>query len=143
MEGDLANLDDLFKAGNRMMGLTHFFDNEVAGCAHGLNKDGLTLLGRQVFKRMVQHGIVIDLGHLSPSAINDVLSMLSKPLAVSHTGVQRTCLGVINLTDAQFLKIAENVSVVGLGYWGRVFFDRPPKPFIRATSYVAILIGVA
>ena len=48
LEGKLANLDRLQAAGMRMAGLTHFFDNEVAGSMHGIKKGGLTPLGRQV-----------------------------------------------------------------------------------------------
>lgn len=35
LEGDLANLDRLHAAGFRMAGLTHFFDNDLAGSMHG------------------------------------------------------------------------------------------------------------
>ena len=35
LEGELANLDRLYAAGFRMAGLTHFFDNELAGSMHG------------------------------------------------------------------------------------------------------------
>ena len=35
LEGKLENLDGLFEAGFRMIGMAHFFDNEVAGSMHG------------------------------------------------------------------------------------------------------------
>ena len=35
LEGDLNNLELLFDSGVRMVGLTHFFDNEAGGSAHG------------------------------------------------------------------------------------------------------------
>jgi microsomal dipeptidase-like Zn-dependent dipeptidase len=35
LEGRAETVDALADAGFRMMGLTHFFDNEVAGSAHG------------------------------------------------------------------------------------------------------------
>jgi len=142
IEGDLANLDDLFNAGYRMMGLTHFFDNKVAGSAHGLQKGGLTDLGKQVLARMEQLGIVVDLAHLSPTAISEVLATVTKPVVVSHTGVQGTCPGVRNLTDDQLLKIAHNGGVVGLGYWDGAICDVSPKSFAKAARYVADLVGV-
>ncbi|MCB1453411.1 MAG: membrane dipeptidase, partial [Rhizobiaceae bacterium] len=40
LEGDPANVDAIFEAGYRMMSPTHFFDNEMAGSAHGLEKGG-------------------------------------------------------------------------------------------------------
>ncbi len=42
LEGKAENLDRLYAAGFRMAGLTHFFDNELAGSMHGVGKGGLT-----------------------------------------------------------------------------------------------------
>ena len=52
LEGKAANLDRLYAAGFRMAGLTHFFDNELAGSMHGLKKGGLTPFGRDIIRRM-------------------------------------------------------------------------------------------
>ncbi|MGH6633301.1 MAG: dipeptidase, partial [Sphingopyxis sp.] len=60
LEGKLDNLDRLYHAGFRMAGLTHFFDNDLAGSMHGLKKGGLTPLGRQVIERMEEYGMVVD-----------------------------------------------------------------------------------
>lgn len=43
--GVMANLDKLFDAGVRMMGIAHFFDNELGGSNTGEEKHGLTALG--------------------------------------------------------------------------------------------------
>jgi len=40
LEGRIENLDVLHDAGFRMAGLTHFFDNDIAGSMHGVNKGG-------------------------------------------------------------------------------------------------------
>ena len=37
IENRLENVDALYDAGFRIAGLTHFFDNEVGGSAHGLS----------------------------------------------------------------------------------------------------------
>jgi len=42
IEGRLDNVDVLFAAGVRMMGLAHFTDNAVAGSSAGAAKQGLT-----------------------------------------------------------------------------------------------------
>ncbi|MGV3115317.1 membrane dipeptidase [Corynebacterium freneyi] len=44
LEGDGSNLRRLYDAGARMAGFTHFFDNEVAGSMHGVDRGGLTAL---------------------------------------------------------------------------------------------------
>ncbi|MBK7908604.1 MAG: membrane dipeptidase [Gemmatimonadetes bacterium] len=60
IEGELANVDTLFAHGFRMAGLAHFFDNEVAGSAHGEAKGGLTPLGRTVVARIRSLGMLVD-----------------------------------------------------------------------------------
>jgi len=142
LEGELANLEVLFDAGYRMMGFTHFFDNELAGSAHGLEKGPLTPLGKQVLARMETLGIIVDLAHLSPAAIEQILSVATNPVVVSHTGVQATCAGVRNLTEQQILKIAQNGGVIGLGYWDGAICDISPQSFARAAKHIADLVGV-
>ncbi len=81
--------DVSYEAGFRMFGLTHFFDNEVGGSAHGVSKGGLSDFGVQVLALMDELGIVADLAHASPALIDDVLARTSRPVVVSHTGVTR------------------------------------------------------
>lgn len=107
LEGRLENIDRLYDAGFRTMaGLTHFFDNEVGGSAHGLEKGGLTPFGRAVVRRLEEKKILVDLAHASPRVVDEVLTMATRPLVVSHTGVQGTCPGPRDLSDAHLRRIA-------------------------------------
>ena len=117
LDGDMASVDTLYAHGFRMMGLTHFFDNEVAASAHGVTHAGLTPMGRLVIQQMEALHIVVDLAHASPQTISEVLAMATRPVVVSHTGVAATCPGPRNLTDDQLRAIAANGGVVGIGYW--------------------------
>ena len=142
LEGDLANLDVFYEASYRMLGLTHFFDNEVAGSAHGLEKGGLTPLGRQVVRRMEERRILIDLAHLAPQAIDEVLAMATRPVVVSHTGVQGTCASARNLSDRHLQRIAEHGGVIGIGYWDGAVCEATLASIVRAIRYVADRVGV-
>ena len=115
LEGRLENLDRLYDAGFRIAGLTHFFDNEVGGSAHGLNKGGLTPLGRQVIERLEAKHMLVDLAHASRPLIDDVLAMATRPVLVSHTGVEGTCPGTRNLSDKHLRAIAATGGVIGIG----------------------------
>lgn len=114
LEGKLENIDRLYDAGFRMTGLTHFFDNDIGGSAHGLEKGGLTAFGRQVIQRLEQKHMLVDLAHASPKLIDDVLALAQQPVLVSHTGVQGTCRGPRNLSDAHIKTIAANGGVIGI-----------------------------
>ncbi len=137
-----ADLAELHAAGFRMMGLVHFFDNEVAGSAHGVDKYSLTALGRSLIPRMESLGITIDLAHASPAAIEDVLNIATKPVVVSHGGVQGTCPGRRNLSDAQLLRIARNGGVVGIGYWKGAVCDASVDGIVAAIRHVIAVAGI-
>jgi microsomal dipeptidase-like Zn-dependent dipeptidase len=141
LEGQLANVDVLFAAGFRMMGLAHFFDNEVAGSAHGAEKGGVTALGRQVIARMEALGIALDLAHASPIAVDDALALATRPLVVSHTGVQGTCPGPRNLSDDQLRRIAGQGGVVGIGFFPGAVCGTEVADVVRAALYAQKVAG--
>jgi microsomal dipeptidase-like Zn-dependent dipeptidase len=142
LDGELANVDTLFAAGYRMMGLTHFFDNELGGSAHGVSHAGLTPFGRQVVQRMEQLGIIVDLAHTSPQMKRDVLAMATRPVVVSHGGVAATCPGPRNLTDDELRAIKANGGLVGIGYWDGAVCEMTVPSIVRAIRHAAEIAGI-
>ena len=142
LEGDLAGVDVLFDAGFRMIGFTHFFDNEVGGSAHGVQKGGLTELGRVVLRRMEQLGIAADLAHASPALIDDVLELTTRPVLVSHTGVKGTCDNARNLDDDRLRRIAATGGVVGIGLWETAICGDGPERWAAAVRHAVDVAGV-
>ena len=142
LEGDIANVDALYDAGFRMFGLTHFFDTEVGGSAHGVEQGGLTPFGREVLRRMEELHIIVDLAHASPALIDDVLDATTRPVLVSHTGVRGTCGGPRNLTDGQVRRIAQNGGLIGIGFWPGAVCGNDADAIVRAMRYVTDLVGV-
>ena len=143
LDGKLENVDVLFNDGFRMMGLTHFFDNEVAASAHGVTHGGLTPLGRQVVQRMEAKGILVDLAHSSTQVIQEVLAMATRPVVVSHTGVAATCPGPRNLTDDQLRAIAANGGLVGIGYWDGAICEPTLPNIVKAIRHAVEVAGVS
>ena len=142
LEGDLARVDRLFDAGFRSIGLTHFFDNEVGGSAHGVAKGGLTNFGRAVVQRMETLGMIVDLAHASPQLIDDVLAISTRPVIVSHTGVRGTCDNLRNLDDDRVATIAATGGVVGIGLWATALCGDSPEAWARAVRYAVGVAGV-
>ena len=142
LEGDLGKLDTLAAAGFRVFGLTHFFDNDWCGSAHGIDKGGLTDKGRELVRRLEAGRLLIDLAHASPRAIDDVLAMATRPVLVSHTGVTGTCPGTRNLDDAQLRGVARTGGLIGIGFWpGAVCGDDAPA-IARAIRHAVDVVGV-
>ena len=142
LDGTLENVDVLFAHGYRMMGLTHFFDNAVAGSAHGVTHGGLTALGRQVVSRMEQLGIIVDLAHASTQTVQEVLAMATRPVVVSHTGVAAVCPGPRNLTDEQLRAIAANGGLIGIGYWDGAVCKPTVGNIVKAITHAVRVMGV-
>ena len=142
LEGDPANVEAMHAAGFRMMSPTHFFDNEMAGSAHGTNKGGLTEAGREMVRRMEARRMLVDLAHSSARTIDDVLAMATRPVVVSHTGVRGTCDNARNLSDEQLRRVAQTGGLVGVGYWPTATCGTDVASIARAVRHAANVVGV-
>lgn len=142
LEGKASNLERLYDAGFRMAGLTHFFDNELAGSMHGLKKGGLTPFGRDIVQRMEAKGMIVDIAHLSHAGVAEVLGMATRPVVSSHGGVQATCKVNRNLTDDEVRGVAKTGGVVGIGYWEGAVCSTDPRAAAKAMKYVRDLVGI-
>lgn len=142
LEGDADNVGVLFNAGFRMMAPTHFFDNDIGGSAHGVEKGGLTEKGREVIRRMESLGMIVDVAHASSKTIDDVLAMATRPVVVSHTGVKGTCDNTRNLSDEHIRGIAATGGVIGIGYWETATCGTDARAIARAMRHVANVAGV-
>ena len=142
LEGDLSNLDVLRTQGFRMASLTHFFDTDLAGSMHGLEKGGLTDKGRTAVQRMEELGMVIDIAHCSHKCVADILSMAKRPVVSSHGGVQATCQVNRNLTDDEIRGVARTGGVIGIGYWDGAVCGTSPRDAAKAMKHIRDLVGI-
>jgi microsomal dipeptidase-like Zn-dependent dipeptidase len=141
LDGDLANVEDLYDRGYRMMGLAHFFDNALGGSLHGNERGGLTPFGREVVAEMDRLGIIIDLAHSSPQAVEEVLELSSRPQIVSHTGLSGACDSERNISDELMTRIAAKGGLIGVGYWRAAVCDTSIEGIARAIVYAVRLVG--
>lgn len=142
LEGDPANLERLYDAGFRMAGLTHFFDNDLAGSMHGTQKGGLTDKGRAVVRRMEEMGMVVDIAHCSPACVADIIAIARRPVVSSHGGVQATCGVNRNLSDEQIRGVAATGGIIGVGYWPGAVCDTSPRSTASAMRHIRDLVGI-
>jgi len=142
LDDDLDNLQTLARAGYRMLSPTHFFDTPFAGSAHGVVQGGLTDLGRELLSRVESSGMVLDVSHASSATIDDVLSLASRPVVASHTGVRAAVPGIRNLPDDQVRGIAATGGLVGIGFWPVACGGRDAASIARSVSAAIELAGV-
>lgn len=143
LQGDIANLDVLHDAGFRLMGLTHFFDNELGGSLHGQGDTGAGLsdFGRQVVEGMIERGMVIDLAHASPQMVRDVLAIPGARPILSHTGIRSHCPSPRNLDDTLVQAIAAKGGVIGIGFWSDVVCGGTPADIAAGIVAAIALVG--
>lgn len=142
LEGQRANLDRLYDAGFRMAGLTHFFDNELAGSMHGEKKGGLTPFGREILRAMEAKGMIVDIAHCSHQCVAEILAMARRPVVSSHGGVKATCDVNRNLTDEEIRGVAKTGGVIGIGYWEGAVCSTDPRATAKAMKHVRDLVGI-
>ncbi|PCJ71917.1 MAG: peptidase M19 [Rhodobiaceae bacterium] len=142
LEGDLANIKALHTLGYRMMGLHHFFDNKLGGSLHGISQAGLTDFGKDAVREMERLEIIVDVAHSSPAVVRDTLAIATRPLVVSHTGIQGTCDSPRNLDDDLMRNIAAKGGLIGIGYWEGAVCDHTPASIVKTLRYAIDLLGV-
>ena len=82
------------------------------------------------------------MAHASPKVIDDVLAMATRPVFVSHTGVQGTCPGPRNLTDDQLRRIASTGGVIGIGFWDGAICTPNAANVAKAIKYAVDIAGI-
>lgn len=142
LEGKIENLQRLYDGGFRMIGLHHFFDNELGGSLHGVSKGGLSDFGRDVVRAVEAKGMIVDLAHSSEKVVDDVLAIATRPVVVSHTGVRGACQSPRNLSDDHMRAIAAKGGLIGIGYWPGAVCDSTPAGVAKSLRYAADLVGV-
>ncbi|WP_369764857.1 dipeptidase [Flavobacterium sp. WC2429] len=90
IEGEIERIAIAYNRGVRHLGLLH--DNQSLIPLGDIYTDtprfgGLTEMGKKVIRECNSLGILIDLTHCSNDTINDALQLSTKPIIISHTGL--------------------------------------------------------
>ncbi len=145
LDKNTENLEVLFDAGFRMLGMNHFVENVMSGGgAEGSHRYGLTDEGREMVHAALDMHMIIDLAHSSDETIHDVVGIArehDKPVLVSHTGVRGTCDTNRNLGPAQIREIASTRGVIGIGLFDTAICGTTVQDTARAMRYVIDLVG--
>jgi membrane dipeptidase len=126
IEDDLENLNHYYQRGVRYLTLTHTASSDwcISSADTTPKFDGLTEFGRSVVRRMNQLGMIVDVSHASPRAVEEVLKITTAPIIASHSCVYSICHHDRNLTDNQIRDIAKNGGVIGVNFFGGYLSDR-------------------
>ena len=122
---NLAVLRSFYRLGVRVLGLTWNFRNEVAdGVMEGPRALGLSPFGIRVVEECNRLGVLIDVSHLAPAGLEDVLRVSQRPVIASHSNARALCDHERNLSDAQIEAIARGGGLIGVTFVD-AFLRRP------------------
>ncbi|CAM3718548.1 dipeptidase [Parendozoicomonas haliclonae] len=141
LDGKLANIQKLYDAGYRMMGLQHFFDNKLGGSLHGTSNAGLSDFGRAAVNLMEEKSIIVDVAHSSPQVVLDTLAAASRPVVLSHTGFNGLCESPRNISDDLMKQIAAADGLIGVGFWEDAICDHTPAGIAKMIKYGISVVG--
>ena len=124
LAGNLGVLRLCYRLGLRVLGITWNRRNRAAdGVGEVRTGGGLTQFGIDLLDECERLGIVVDVAHLAPAGVRDILERHSAPLVATHANCYDLWPHPRNLTDAQLEAIANTGGVVGV---------TPVPPFLGA-----------
>ena len=144
LNGEIANLQELFNRGVCMLTLAHFYQNEVTQTVGGIPSDkkfigcfkneaiqqgGLSEFGHEVVQEMFRLGMIVDLTHCTPKAREEVFEINNnqRPLVFSHTGVSTMNSHPMNPTDEEIKMVAECGGIIGTIFMNHWLAPGEPK----------------
>ncbi|HEY3056261.1 MAG TPA: dipeptidase [Thermoanaerobaculia bacterium] len=109
----LAVLRQLYALGARYMTITHsdntdWADSATADPVHG----GLTPFGKLVIAEMNRLGMLVDLSHVAPKTMHDILDVTAAPVIFSHSSARAIVDHARNVPDDVLRRVKENDGVV-------------------------------
>lgn len=122
--GELAPLAAFARRGVAMMTITHFFNKGVSSAPNAfpffLDSNsrrpalGLTAFGRDLIPEMERLGMIVDVTHLTATAMDDVLKLARNPLVATHAAARTLADNPYALYDEQLVQIAQNGGLIGV-----------------------------
>src|SRR5678816_4220093 len=113
IENSLGALRSYYDLGARYLTLTHnvtldWADAALDSARHG----GLTEFGKEVVREMNRLGMLVDLSHVSPATMSDVLDVSEAPVIFSHSNARALVDVPRNVPDSILKRLDRNGGVV-------------------------------
>src|SRR5215210_1542467 len=113
IENSLGALRSYYALGARYMTLTHNVTLDWADAAlDSVRHNGLTEFGREVVREMNRLGMLVDLSHVSPGTMSDVLDVAEAPVIFSHSSARALTDHPRNVPDSILARLPKNGGVV-------------------------------
>lgn len=113
INSSLATLRMMYRLGARYMTLTHSLNVPWADSATDTPKlEGLSPFGDEVIHEMNRLGMMVDLSHVSPATMTDVLKISTAPVIFSHSSARALANVPRNVPDDVLRLIPKNGGII-------------------------------
>ncbi|MCX7624944.1 MAG: dipeptidase [Candidatus Sumerlaeaceae bacterium] len=158
--GSPAMVDYFARRGIRRITLTWRGDLEWVGSSQEWNQlpvhkpKGITETGIEIIRRMNQHGIVVDLSHVSIRAATEAIEASRKPCIFSHSNAFTLCPHPRNVPDDLLVQLREKGGVIGINFhseylvksrariWPTKLASASIDDVVRHIDYVRTIAGI-
>ncbi|GIW89347.1 MAG: dipeptidase [Isosphaeraceae bacterium] len=118
IENSLPMLRAFHRLGARYMTLTHNQTLDWADAATDEPRhDGLSPFGEEVVREMNRLGMLVDLSHVSPAVMDDVLRISTAPVIFSHSSAYAIAPHPRNVPDEILRRLPANGGVVMVNFF--------------------------
>jgi membrane dipeptidase len=118
INNQLSVLRQFYDLGARYMTLTHSRNTDWADSAtQNPEHNGLTAFGKTVVQEMNRLGMMIDISHVSPKTMADVLDTSQSPVIFSHSNARTVTEHPRNVPDNILARMPKNGGVVMVNFY--------------------------
>lgn len=101
------------------------YQNQYACGAACCQESGLTDLGREAARFLMDQGLVLDVSHLSDQGIEDLFKLSDNVLIASHSNARQVRDNPRNLRDDQIREIIRRKGLIGLNLFAPFVGEKP------------------
>lgn len=128
---DLTLMKTFYDLGVRMMGPIHFANNDLGDSAtdpKGPVFGGLSPLGKSFVAEANRLGILLDASHSSDLVLDQMLSLSTAPIILSHSGAKAIYNHPRNIDDDRLRALAAKGGVIQINAFSGYMMDIPRIP---------------
>jgi len=145
IDSSLGALRMFYKLGARYMTMTHSCNTPWAdSCSVPPQHNGLTPFGETVVREMNRLGMLVDLSHVSVTAMHAILNITQSPVYYSHSSAYALCNASRNVPDDVLVRVAANGGVVSVNFYSGfiVCTDSPPGNISDVANHIDHMVNV-
>ncbi|MFA4985014.1 MAG: dipeptidase [Candidatus Brocadiia bacterium] len=138
-------LPAMFRLGLRAIGFCWQGRNAFGDGAMVKRPRGLTERGKRLVRECEALKVLVDLSHLTPKGVDDVLSLATRPVIASHSNAKAICGSPRNLSDEHIKAIAASGGVIGINFFPTFLSDSGEATIddiLRHISHIASVGGI-